>query len=113
MERRSEMLGEALYEGTNGLIVTYDVTSRKTFDEVQTWIDEARNRSGKNVSIVLVGNKSDLDDMRVVSKAEGREIAKQNDALFIETSARENENVRETFHLLVRDVVARNEKPSK
>ena len=94
MERRSEILRDALYEGTNGIIVTYDVTQRKTFDEVPFWLETARNRSGQDVSIVLVANKTDLDEMRAVSTAEGREIANQHDVLFIETSARENENVK-------------------
>ena len=64
LERRSEILGDAIYDGTQGIIVAYDVTDRKTFDQVEHWLTDARKRSGDNVSIVLVANKTDLEDMR-------------------------------------------------
>ena len=75
LERRSEILGDAIYEGTHGIIVAYDVTERKTFEQVEHWLTDARKRSGDNVSIVIVANKIDLDEMRQVSTAEGRELA--------------------------------------
>ena len=110
MERRSDTLGDAIFDGTSGILVAYDVTQRKTFEEIPHWLEEARKRSGDNVSIVLVGNKTDLDDMRQVSETEGKELAEQFNVQYLEVSARENENVKKAFHMLIRDVVNRFEK---
>ena len=76
MERRSDTLSESLYKGAKGIIVAYDVTDRDSFDKVHHWLGQALKLSGKHISIILVGNKADLDEMREVTTDEGGEIAK-------------------------------------
>jgi small GTP-binding protein len=85
------------YQNSACAIVTYDITSRKSFSNVKSWIEECKNLSSKNVLIVLVGNKTDLSNQREVETDEGRELADQNGILFFETSAKTGENVDEVF----------------
>ena len=62
-----------------------------------SWIEDCKNQSPKTIFIVLVGNKSDLDDKRQVSYEEGKELADKNELLFFESSAKDGINVDEIF----------------
>ena len=85
------------FKGSLGALITYDITRRKTFDNLKTWINEAKTESPR-IMLILVGNKNDLEDMREVSYEEGLEFAKKNGCIgFIETSAKTGENVAEAF----------------
>ena len=61
------------------------------------WLDDVRTNSSKNVTVILIGNKKDLEDKRQVSYEEGEKLAKENNLLFLETSAKSAENVQEAF----------------
>jgi small GTP-binding protein len=87
------------YSHAHAAFIVYDVTSRDTFDHVEMWYNDMQGEIPK-VPIVLVGNKTDLSDQRVVSLAEGREKAKALKCLFMETSAKTGENVRDAFNIL-------------
>ncbi|CAN8328588.1 unnamed protein product [Cochlearia groenlandica] len=79
-------------------IVVYDVSNRTTFTNISKWIDDVhRERGTGDVIIVLVGNKTDLVDKRQVSITEGESKAKEHGVLFIETSAKENFNIKALF----------------
>lgn len=58
-------------------VVCYDITSRKSFDDVSKWISDARNYRGDDIMIVLVGNKLDDEENRKVSTEEGKNLAKE------------------------------------
>lgn len=66
----------------------YDITSRASFLNTFKWIEDVRAERGQEVVIMLVGNKTDLNDRRQVSVDEGEEHAKKEKVLFIETSAK-------------------------
>lgn len=86
------------YRGANGAILFYDVTSRKTFDEkMEEWVNEVRDKASQDVSIVVVGNKIDLESERKVSTDEGREFAERMGLPFFEISAKEGTYVEEAF----------------
>eukprot|EP00158_Paraphelidium_tribonemae_P001689 Partr_v1_DN24686_c0_g1_i1_m59493 putative member RAS oncogene family len=78
-------------------IVVYDVTNRNSFINTSKWIDDVRTERGTDVIIVLVGNKTDLNDKRQVSTEEGEKKAKELDVMFIETSAKAGHNVKLLF----------------
>ena len=65
----------------------YDISNRGSFENVSTWL-ELIKETVSNKTIILVGNKSDLDDQRIVSEREGEKIAKDNKILFFEGSGR-------------------------
>ena len=79
----------------NAVIVVYDVTSMKTFSNLQTYLEYLK--LDKNVIKILVGNKIDLTEKKVVSSEEAKIFAEKNGMNFFETSALNNENIDEIF----------------
>ena len=70
----------------------YDVTNRNSFKSVPKWIEDVKNQRGDGVIIALIANKIDIAD-RDVTEAEGRELARQNDVIFEEVSAKTGHNI--------------------
>jgi len=69
----------------------------KTFANTRKWIDDVRAERGNDVIIVLVGNKTDLNDKREVTTQQGEDEAKKNNLMFVETSAKVGHNVKTLF----------------
>jgi small GTP-binding protein len=87
----------AYYKNSVCALVVYDISSRDSFNNVMSWIEDCKNQSPKTIFIVLVGNKSDLEDKRQVTYEEGKELADKNELLFFESSAKEGTNVEDIF----------------
>jgi len=85
------------YRGAAGALLVYDITRRETFNHLTCWLEDARQHSNANMTIMLIGNKSDLEHKRAVSTEEGEQFAKENGLIFIETSAKTAANVEEAF----------------
>ncbi|BBH00471.1 20S proteasome beta subunit PBB2 [Prunus dulcis] len=85
------------YRGAAGALLVYDITRRETFNHLASWLEDARQHANPNMTIMLIGNKSDLAHRRAVSKEEGEQFAKENGLLFLEASARTAQNVEEAF----------------
>ena len=81
-------------------VIVYDITSRASFLNTDKWIEDVRSERGNDVIIMLVGNKTDLTDRRNVSIEEGEEKAKDENIMFIETSAKAGHNVKPLFKRL-------------
>lgn len=81
-------------------IVVYDITNRASFMNTEQWIDDIRTERGNDVVIMLVGNKTDSQDMRKVSIEEGETQAQKYGVMFIETSAKAGFNVQALFRKL-------------
>lgn len=86
------------YRGAAGALLVYDVTRRDTFESLATWLEDARQHANPNITIMLIGNKSDLENRRVVSREEGERFARENGLVFLETSAKTAHNVEEAFN---------------
>jgi len=78
-------------------IVVYDTTNRVSFQNTEKWIEEVRQERGSDVVIMLVGNKTDLEGARQVSLEEGQSKARDLNIMFIETSAKDGDNVKKLF----------------
>ncbi|GKT47408.1 Ras-related protein RABB1b [Colletotrichum spaethianum] len=78
-------------------VVVYDISNAKSFQNTKKWIDDVRAERGNDVIIVLVGNKTDLNDKREVTTQQGEEEAKKNNLMFVETSAKLGHNVKTLF----------------
>jgi len=86
------------YKNSTCAFIVYDITSRKTFDNVIIWLKECKEMCYKDILICLVGNKSDLEGRRAVSYEEGEKFANDNQLLFFETSAKDGNNIIEIFN---------------
>ena len=84
------------YQGSTGVIYVFSVIDRASFDHLAGWLEEARKNAG-NVPGILIGNKTDLPDQRVVSREEAEAFAAQMGLRYIETSAKMDENVGDAF----------------
>lgn len=96
-----------LYNTAQGLILVYDITSIKSFHNINNWLNYVKENSKQNVKLILVGNKTDLEEKRVVSKEEGQKFADDNGLLFFETSAKSGENIEEMFNKCTEDIVTK------
>jgi len=85
------------YRGAAGALLVYDITRRETFSHLTRWLEEARQNSHQNMVIMLIGNKSDLEHRRQVSKEEGESFAHEHGLVFLETSAKTADNVESAF----------------
>ena len=86
-------------------MVVYDVTKRSTFDNVVRWIKELKANAEPDIVVMIVGNKVDLctedPSLRKVTKEEGEKLASSQKAMFEETSAVQNINVKSAFEALM------------
>ena len=94
----------AYYKNSVCALVVYDISSRDSFNNVTSWIEDCENQSPKTIFMVLVGNKCDLEDKRQVSYEEGKELADKNELLFFESSAKDGINVNEIFENSAKEI---------
>jgi len=78
-------------------LLVYDVTNRSSFEHLRQWMTEVSACAAPSVSVVLVANKTDLSERRVVSEEEGLSLAEELGALYRETSALTSRGVDEAF----------------
>ena len=101
------------YKGAHGIILIYDITNKKSFENVRTWINQIKEEVSEKVSIILVGNKIDDEEHRVVATEDGEKIAKELGLMFFECSAKTGENIEHAFNELVKKTVENYSKVSK
>ncbi|CAI2380012.1 unnamed protein product [Moneuplotes crassus] len=106
-QERFKTITSSYYKGAHGIIVVYDVTDKESFKNIDTWMNEIEKHASDNVSRILCGNKSDLEDSRQVSTDEGKELSDTYNIRFIESSAKENANVEEAFTLMTKEIKSR------
>lgn len=87
-----------------GAMLVYDITKRPTFDHIPRWLEELRAHADKNIVIILIGNKTDLEDQRAVPTEDAKEFAQKEGLFFLETSALEATNVEEAFLTVLTEI---------
>ena len=73
------------YKNSTCALIVYDITSRKSFEDITIWLKECKDMCYKDILILLIGNKNDLEGRRAVSTEEGKKFAEDNQLLFFET----------------------------
>ena len=107
-----------------GILLVYDVTDERSynsmfepstvstapcprfFKDIRTWHANIEQHASEGVNKILIGNKSDWTDKKVVTEEQGRALANELGIRFMETSAKINEGVEEAFFTLARLVYA-------
>lgn len=95
-QERFHSIASNFLKNANGILLVYAVNSRISFDKLQEWVDEV-NKFANNLPIIIVGNKSDLEGERQVSREEGEDFAKKINCNFYEVSAKTGYNVATVF----------------
>ena len=95
-------INETYYKKADCCLLVYDITNRKSFDECKDYYNKNLiEKCKKDVKVILLGNKTDLEDQRVISPEEGAGLALENDYIFMETSCLKNSNVASAFETLI------------
>ena len=94
----------AYYKGSKGALVVYDITQKKTFKNIEQWVNDLKAAGDPKITIILIGNKNDLDNKRQVSKDQGEEKARSFGCAFLETSAYSGDNIDKAFNLMVKEI---------
>ena len=97
----------AYYKNSVCALVVYDITNKDSFNNVSKCIDDCKNQSPKTIYMILVGNKTDLEDKREVSTEEGQELADKYGIDFYESSAKTGENIEEIFYNSANEIAKR------
>ena len=103
-QERYKAITNAYYKGAKGAFVVYDITRKETFASIDKWITDLRAAADKKISIILIGNKSDLEQYREVSTEQGEEKSKSFDVAFLETSACLGSNLEKAFEMMMQEV---------
>ena len=99
-EERFRSITKSIYRNANGILFVCDITNRESFKNIKNWIKDADNVD-KDIKGIIIGNKIDLDNERVVSVEDLEEIGKKYNMPFIETSAKTGMNVNKCFEVLI------------
>jgi small GTP-binding protein len=109
-QERYKSITSAYYKGSKGAFVVYDITRKTTYDNIDKWIGELKTNGSEDVLIMLVGNKSDLEDKREVITEEVEKKAQEQKLAFCETSALNGKNVEYAFENLINEILKKVEK---
>eukprot|EP00440_Ansanella_granifera_P021326 gb/GFBE01023151.1/.p1 GENE.gb/GFBE01023151.1/~~gb/GFBE01023151.1/.p1 ORF type:complete len:202 (+),score=45.55 gb/GFBE01023151.1/:1-606(+) len=104
-QERFRTITPAYYRSAMGVVICYDITDKSTFENVGYWLEQLQQHGDEGVQRILVGNKSDLVDLRKVSKEDGKALADKYSIDFFETSAKEGDAVEEAFLRIADHVV--------
>ena len=105
-QERFKNIIASYYRGAHGILLIYDVTDKDSFRNLSNWLIEIEKNANKNVLKIVIGNKTDLENKRVISYNQGKEFADTYGLKFLETSAKKNLNVNEAFETLGRELMA-------
>ena len=97
-QERYKSITAAYYKGAKGAMIVYDVTNQTSFDNVDNWANEIKEKAARNINLMIVGNKTDLTDKIVVTSEVATEKAKALEIPIMETSALDSTNVKEAFY---------------
>ncbi|KAG2164555.1 ras-domain-containing protein [Aureobasidium pullulans] len=129
-QERFRTITTAYYRGAMGILLVYDVTDEKSFNsafytmtfpflhlfplanllvfaDIRTWFSNVEQHASEGVNKILIGNKCDWEEKRVVSTAQGQALADELGIPFIEVSAKSNINVEKAFFSLASDIKKR------
>lgn len=103
-QERFRTITTAYYRGAMGIMLVYDVTSEKSFENITQWIKNIETHASDDVEKMILGNKCDINDKRVVSTEAGEQLAEEYSVTLMETSAKSNINIEEAFTSMARNI---------
>ncbi|TFF92252.1 GTP-binding protein [Candidatus Thorarchaeota archaeon] len=102
-QQRFDFIRSSYYKGAKGALLVFDVTRKNTYDVLPNWIEETENALGERIPIILLANKVDLIDERVISSDMARQFVDENGLNgYLETSALTGRNVENAFYMLAK-----------
>ena len=99
-EEKFRTITKNFYRNADGLLVVFDLTKKESYDHIRSWINEAKENNDK-LKTILIGNKLDLKDERIVAIDVAKQFAEKNNLKYIETSAKDGTNINESFQAII------------
>ncbi|CAG8682171.1 11444_t:CDS:2, partial [Cetraspora pellucida] len=106
-QERFRTITTAYYRGAMGILLVYDVTDERSFNNIRNWFSNIEQHASEGVNKILIGNKCDWVEKKAITKEQGQQLADEFKIKFLETSAKANINVEEAFFTLARDIKKR------
>jgi len=104
-QERFGAITSAYYRGAVGALIVYDISQASSFESVEKWLAEIKDHCDPaSLTVMLVGNKSDLQHKRAVSTEAAMAFAEANNLAFIETSALESTGVEQAFRQILTEI---------
>ena len=101
-QERFRSINTSYYRKADCCLLVYDITNRKSFEEIENYFNEKiKEKCKKNIQVILLGNKTDLEDKRQIKAEEGANFSLINNYIFMETSCIKNTNVSDAFETLI------------
>lgn len=100
-QERYKSITNAYYKGAKGALVVFDISRKESFTSIDRWIGELKSNADSEVSIVLIGNKSDLEGQRQVTQEEAKLKAEHYNLVYVETSALQSINIEKAFNMMI------------
>ena len=100
-QERFHSITNNFFHNADGILFVYDITNQKSFEGIKNWIQEAEEEVGDDFQKILIGNKSDLEEERTVPLKKLEEFCLEKKINFLETSAKNNVNLKEAFNKIV------------
>ena len=101
-QERFRALNTRYYRQADGILLVFDITNKQTFEELTNYyLDQIKDNCKENIPSILLGNKSDLEEKREVTKKEALAFALEYKYLYFETSCKDNINIIDAFDVLI------------
>lgn len=101
-QERYDSIIESYYKDADCCLLVYDISKRQSFEECKDYYNtNIKDKCQKDIQVIVLGNKTDLEDLRQVSSEEGAKFSEENNYLFMETSCLKNTNVADAFDTLI------------
>ena len=101
-----------LYLKSQGIIILFDITNETSFINLKNWMSQIKESCGEDIPILLVGNKIDLEDNRVINKERAMEYANNENIEYIEVSSKTGENINKALTSLLQKILKRDDSNS-
>ena len=101
---RFRTLSKNQISSTKGILIVYDVTEKESFEALNFWMKSFKENGNKDAICLIIGNKIDLENKRVIGYDEGKKFAEKYGVKFIETSAKSAVGVNEAFYSVAKEI---------
>jgi len=101
-QERFHTITTSYYRGAMGIMLVYDVTQARSFENINKWLRNIDDHASDDVVKMLIGNKCDMENQRCITRARGEALAREHAIPFFETSAKDNQNIEKAFFEVTR-----------